>query len=96
MKNTFVDSILPFQVDDKNLRGRFARIDRLASDTLKNHRFPDKVCKLYQGIDDVLLYLKLTSLFVQSDLLDFYHQSGMVKLSLKNCFSYTSFLFSGY
>ena len=46
MKNTFVDSILPFQIDDKNLRGRFARIDKLASDTLKNHRFPDKVCKL--------------------------------------------------
>ena len=46
MKNTFVDSILPFQIDNKNLRGRFARIDKLASDTLKNHRFPDKVCKL--------------------------------------------------
>ena len=45
MKNTFVDSILPFQIDDKNLRGRFARIDKLASDTLKNYRFPDKVCK---------------------------------------------------
>ena len=46
MKNTFVDSILPFQIDNKNLRGRFVRIDKLASDTLKNHRFPDKVCKL--------------------------------------------------
>ena len=46
MKNTFVDSILPFQIDEKNLRGRFARIEKLASDTLKNHRFPDKVCKL--------------------------------------------------
>ena len=46
MKNTFTDTILPFQIDDKNLRGRFARIDKLASDTLKNNRFPDKVCKL--------------------------------------------------
>ena len=46
MKNNFVDSILPFQIDDKNLRGRFALIEKLASDTIKNHRFPDKVCKL--------------------------------------------------
>ena len=46
MKNNFLDSILPFQIDDKNLRGRFARIERLASDVIKHHRFPDKVCKL--------------------------------------------------
>ena len=46
MKNNFLDSILPFQIDDKNLRGRFARIERLASDIIKHHRFPDKVCKL--------------------------------------------------
>ena len=46
MKNNFLDSILPFQIDDKNLRGRFARIEKLASDIIKHHRFPDKVCKL--------------------------------------------------
>ena len=46
MKNKFVDSILPFQIDDNNLRGRFARLEKLASDALKNHRFPDKVCTL--------------------------------------------------
>ena len=46
MKNNFLDSILPFQIDDKNLRGRFARIERLASDIIEHHRFPDKVCKL--------------------------------------------------
>ena len=46
MKNNFLDSILPFQIDDKNLRGRFARIEKLASDTIRHHRFPDKVCKL--------------------------------------------------
>ena len=46
MNNKFVDSILPFQVDDKNLRGRFVRVEKLLSDTLKNHRFPDEVCKL--------------------------------------------------
>ena len=46
MKNNFSDSILPFQIDDKNLRGRFARIERSASDIIKHHRFPDKVCKL--------------------------------------------------
>ena len=46
MKNKFVDSILPFQIDDKNLRGRFARLEKLASDALKNHRFPDEVCTL--------------------------------------------------
>ena len=46
MENNFVDSILPFQVDDKNLRGRFARVEKLASDTLKNHHFPDEVCTL--------------------------------------------------
>ena len=46
MKNNFSDSILPFQIDDKNLRGRFTRIEKLASDIIKHHRFPDKVCKL--------------------------------------------------
>ena len=46
MKNNFLDSVIPFQIDDKNLRGRFARIERLASDIIKHHRFPDKVCKL--------------------------------------------------
>ena len=46
MKNNFLDSVLPFQIDDKNLRGRFARIEKLASDTIRHHRFPDKVCKL--------------------------------------------------
>ncbi len=46
MKNNFSDSILPFQIDDKNLRGRFARIEKLASDVIRHHRFPDKVCKL--------------------------------------------------
>ncbi len=46
MKNKFVDSVLPFQIDDKNLRGRFAHIEKLASDTIKNHCFPDEVCKL--------------------------------------------------
>ena len=46
MNNNFLDSILPFQIDDKNLRGRFARIEKLASDTIKHHCFPDKVCKL--------------------------------------------------
>ena len=46
MKKNFADSILPFQIDDKNLRGRFTRIEKLASDIIKHHRFPDKVCKL--------------------------------------------------
>ena len=46
MKNKLVDSILPFQIDDKNLRGRFARLEKLASDALKNHRFPDEVSTL--------------------------------------------------
>ena len=46
MKNNFSDSILPFQIDDKNLRGRFTRIERVASDIIKHHRFPDKVCIL--------------------------------------------------
>lgn len=46
MKNKLVDSILPFQIDDKNLRGRFARLEKLASDALKNHLFPDEVCTL--------------------------------------------------
>ena len=46
MKNTFLDSILSFQIDDKNLRGRFARLEKLASDALKNHRFPDEICTL--------------------------------------------------
>ena len=46
MKNKLVDSILPFQIDDKNLRGRFARLEKLASDVLKNHGFPDEVCTL--------------------------------------------------
>ena len=46
MKNNFLDSVLPFQIDDKNLRGRFARIEKLASDTIRHHRLPDKVCKL--------------------------------------------------
>ena len=46
MKNNFLDSVLPFQIDDKNLRGRFARIEKLASDTIRHHGFPDKVCKL--------------------------------------------------
>ena len=46
MKKKFVDSILPFQVDSKNLRGRFACVEKVTSDTLKNHRFPDEVCAL--------------------------------------------------
>ena len=46
MKNNFLDSVLPFQIDDKNLRGRFARIEKLASDTIRHHRFPDKVLSL--------------------------------------------------
>ena len=37
MKKKFVDSILPFQVDSNNLRGRFARVERVTSDILKNH-----------------------------------------------------------
>ena len=46
MKKKFVDSILPFQVDSKNLRGRFACVEKVISDTLKNHHFPDEVCAL--------------------------------------------------
>ncbi len=46
MKKKFVDSILPFQIDNKNIRGRFARVEKLATDTLKNHQFPDEVCAL--------------------------------------------------
>ena len=46
MKKKFVDAILPFQIDSKNLRGRFARIEKVTSDTLKNHHFPDAVCAL--------------------------------------------------
>ena len=46
MKKKFVDSILPFQVDSKNLRGRFACVEKVISDTLKNHHFPEEVCAL--------------------------------------------------
>ena len=46
MRKKFVDSILPFQVDSKNLRGRFACIEKVTSDTLKNHHFPEEVCAL--------------------------------------------------
>ena len=46
MKKKFVDSILPFQIDNKKLRGRVACVEKLASDTLKNHQFPDEVCEL--------------------------------------------------
>lgn len=46
MKNKFIDSILPFQIEDKNLRGRFARVERLISDTVKNHNFPEEICLL--------------------------------------------------
>ena len=46
MKKKFVDSILPFQIDSKNLRGRFARVEKVTSDTLKNHHFPDEVYAL--------------------------------------------------
>ena len=46
MENKFLDSILPFQIDDKNLRGRFARVEKSVADTLKNHHFPHEVCKL--------------------------------------------------
>ena len=46
MKKKFVDSVLPFQVDSKNLRGRFASVEKVTSDTLKNHHFPDQVCAL--------------------------------------------------
>ena len=44
MENKFLDSILPFQIDDKNLRGRFARVEKSATDTLKNHHYPNAVC----------------------------------------------------
>ena len=46
MKKKFVDAILPFQIDSKNLRGRFARIEKVTSDTFKNHHFPDEVSVL--------------------------------------------------
>ena len=46
MKKNFVDSILPFQIDSKNIRGRFARIEKVTSDTFKNHHFPDEVSVL--------------------------------------------------
>jgi len=46
MKKKFVDSIIPFQIDSKNLRGRFARIEKVTSDTFKNHHFPDEVSVL--------------------------------------------------
>ena len=46
MENKFLDSILPFQIDDNNLRGRFARVEKSATDTLKNHNFPHEVCTL--------------------------------------------------
>ena len=46
MKKKFVDSVLPFQVDSKNLRGRFACVEKVTSDTLKNHHFPEEVCAL--------------------------------------------------
>ena len=44
MRKKFIDSILPFQVGSKNLRGRFACVEKVISDTLKNHHFPDEVC----------------------------------------------------
>ena len=46
MKKKFVDSILPFQIDSKNLRGRFTCVEKVISNTLKNHHFPDEVCAL--------------------------------------------------
>ena len=53
MKNKFVDSILPFQIDDKNIRGRFARLEKLISDTIKNHNFPEEIFR--QLIEALLL-----------------------------------------
>ena len=53
MKNKFVDSILPFQIDDKNIRGRFALLEKLISDTIKNHNFPEEICR--QLIEALLL-----------------------------------------
>ena len=53
MKNKFVDSILPFQIDDKNIRGRFTRLEKLISDTIKNHNFPEEICR--QLIEALLL-----------------------------------------
>ncbi|MHA1530247.1 MAG: Hsp33 family molecular chaperone HslO [Alphaproteobacteria bacterium] len=40
------DTILPFQLDRSNLRGRVARIDRTLERILEQHRYPDPVSAL--------------------------------------------------
>ncbi len=44
MKNKFVDSILSFQIANENIRGRFARVEKVISDTVKNQNFPEEIC----------------------------------------------------
>ncbi|MDC3067674.1 Hsp33 family molecular chaperone HslO [Paracoccaceae bacterium] len=44
MKKKFVDAIIPFQLGEKNIRGRFTRIEKLIFNVLKHHRYPPQIC----------------------------------------------------
>ena len=42
----FMDSLLAFQLDNKNVRGRLARVGPMLQDILKNHNYPDRIALL--------------------------------------------------
>ncbi len=39
----FMDSLLAFQLDRKNIRGRIARVGPILDDILKNHNYPSRI-----------------------------------------------------
>ena len=41
-----MDSLLAFQLDRKNIRGRIARVGPMLDDILKNHNYPNRICLL--------------------------------------------------
>ena len=40
------DTVLPFQLDASNIRGRFARFDTALNEMLRQHNYPEEVCGL--------------------------------------------------
>ena len=42
----FMDSMLAFQLDKKNVRGRLARVGPMLEDILKNHNYPNRIALL--------------------------------------------------
>ena len=42
----FMDSLLAFQLDKKDVRGRLARVGPMLQDILKNHNYPDRISLL--------------------------------------------------